>query len=139
MLASFALPGAQNTQSLFAQPLSVDTRGLTASILYEAVINGGHIREVQGKFKLRVTELTIAPGGYVGDHHHRGPGIRQMTAGEMLYIMPDKTVTYRSGDYFFETGDISHRVMNNTTTPNKHLLFEILPVDVSGPSLIPAK
>jgi quercetin dioxygenase-like cupin family protein len=122
--------------ALNSQGSKVDSKGLTASILYEAVITGGHISEVRGKFKLRITELTIAPGGYVGDHNHLGPGIRQMTAGEMQYIMPDKTVTYRAGDYFFETGDVSHRVVNQSGIANKHLLFEILPVDVTGPSLI---
>jgi quercetin dioxygenase-like cupin family protein len=122
-----------------SQAVKVDTKGLTASILYEAVINGGHIPEVRGRFKLRITELVIAPGGYVGDHNHLGPGIRQMTEGEMEYIMPEKTVVYRSGDYFFETGDVSHRVLNNTDRPSKHVLFEILPVDVAGPSLIPPR
>jgi len=115
---------------------TVDTKGLTARILFEAPISGGHIPEVRGRFKLRMTELSIAAGGYVGDHNHLGPGIRQMTEGEMDYIMPERTVTYRTGDYFFETGDISHRVLNNTNRPSKHLLFEILPVDVKGPSLI---
>jgi hypothetical protein len=32
----------------------------------------------------------------VGDHNHLGPGIRRMTVGEMEYILPDKTVTYRA-------------------------------------------
>lgn len=134
-LAALAFPGdAVRAQ---ARPAGrVDTKGLTASILYEAAITGGHVPEVRGKFKLRITELTIAPDGYVGDHNHLGPGIRQVTAGEMDYIMPDRTVVYRTGDYFFETGDVSHRVLNNTGQPSTHLLFEILPVDVKGPSLI---
>jgi hypothetical protein len=54
----------------------------------------------------------------------------------MEYIMPHKTTTYRAGDFFFETGDISHRVLNRTAAPNTHVLFEILPVDLKGPSLI---
>ena len=130
---------APSAQAPASQGLKVDTKGVTASILYEAVIAGGHIPEVRGKFKLRITELVIAPGGYVGDHNHLGPGIRQMTEGQMQYIMPDKTVVYRLGDYFFETGDVSHRVLNNSDKPNRHLLFEILPVDVAGPSLIPPR
>jgi len=121
------------------QVLRVDTKGVTASILYEAVIAGGHIPEVRSKFKLRITEIVVAPGGYVGEHNHMGPGIRQMTEGEMEYIMPDKTMVYRPGDYFFEAGDVSHRVLNKTQQPCKHLLFEILPADVAGPSLIPSR
>jgi hypothetical protein len=59
-----------------------------------------------------------------------------MTVGEMEYILPDKTVTYRTGDYFFETGDVSHRVLNKTNAVCTHLLFEILPASLSGASLI---
>jgi len=119
-----------------AETLKVDTKGVTARILYESPISGGHLAELNGKYKMRITEISIAASGYVGDHNHLGPGIRQMTAGEMEYIMPHMTTTYRAGDYFFETGDISHRVINKTGVPNTHLLFEILPVDLKGPSLI---
>lgn len=118
------------------EPLKVDTRGVKTKILYEAPINGGHLPELNGKYKMRITEITIAPGGRVGDHNHLGPGIRQMTVGEMEYILPDKTVIYRAGDFFFEAGDVSHRVNNKTSGPNTHLLFEILPIDLKGPSLI---
>ena len=75
----------------------------------------------------------------MGAHNHLGPGIRQMTVGEMEYILPDKTVTHRPGDFFFETGDISHRVINKSNEVCKHLLFEILPVDLPGASLIVPK
>jgi quercetin dioxygenase-like cupin family protein len=119
-----------------AESLNVDTKGSTGKILYEAAINGGHIPELVGKYKLRVTEITIAPGGYVGDHNHLGPGIRQMTEGEMEYILPNETLTYRPGDFFFETGDVSHRVVDKSGKVSKHLLFEILPVDLTGTSLI---
>jgi quercetin dioxygenase-like cupin family protein len=116
------------------EPLKVDTKGVTASILFEAPITGGHVADLEDKYKLRVTEIAIAGGGYVGHHNHLGPGIRQMTEGEMDYIMPDETVVYRAGDFFFETGDVSHRV--ESPQPSMHLLFEILPIDVDGPSLI---
>ena len=118
------------------EPLKVDTQGVKARILYEAPITGGHLPELKGKYTMRITEITIASGGHVGEHNHLGPGIRQMTAGEMEYILPDKTVIYRTGDFFFETGDVSHRVNNQTDAPNTHLLFEILPIDVKGASLI---
>jgi quercetin dioxygenase-like cupin family protein len=118
------------------EPPKVGPQGVTAKILYEAPIDGGHLPELKGKYKMRITQITIAPGGHVGGHNHLGPGIRQMTAGEMEYILPDKTIIYRAGDFFFETGDVSHRVNNMTSEPNTHLLFEILPVDLQGASLI---
>jgi quercetin dioxygenase-like cupin family protein len=57
----------------------------------------------------------------------------------MTYVLPDKTVVYGPGDYFFESGDINHTTHNKTDAPMVHLLFEILPVDLQGSSLIPPK
>jgi quercetin dioxygenase-like cupin family protein len=135
-IVMFSLVVTLVAQANADEPLKVDTKGVTAKILYEAPVSGGHMPELKGKYKLRVTEIAIAPGGYVGAHNHLGPGIRQMTVGEMEYILPDKTVTYRAGDYFFETGDVSHRVINKSGEVCKHLLFEILPEDLTGASLI---
>ncbi|WP_346771672.1 cupin domain-containing protein [Bradyrhizobium sp. 155] len=75
----------------------------------------------------------------LGEHNHEGPGIRQVTSGYMTYVLPDKTVVYAPGDFFFESGDINHTVFNKTDTPMVHVLFEILPVNLNGPSLIPVR
>lgn len=128
-MTTFAVCLAANQETL-----KVDTEGVSAKILFEALITGGHVPELKDKYKLRVTEIVIGDGGYVGHHNHLGPGIRQMTEGEMDYIMPDKTVVYSEGDFFFETGDVSHRV--ESPKRSTHLLFEILPADVEGASLI---
>jgi hypothetical protein len=69
-----------------------------------------------------------------GDHNHVGPGIRQMTVGEMEYIMPRMTHTYKAGDYFFETGDISHRVINKSGMANA--ICPKFCTDSAGASLI---
>src|SRR5262245_52872141 len=61
-------------------PGKVETKGLTAKIKFESVLSG-YLGELNGKNKLRVTELVLEPGGYVGEHHHAGPGIRQVTSG----------------------------------------------------------
>jgi quercetin dioxygenase-like cupin family protein len=121
-----------------ASPVRVDTKGLTARIRFEEVISGP-LAEVNGRYKLRVTELTLAPGGHVGEHNHVGPGIRQVTAGHMTYVLPDRTVVYGPGEFFFESGDINHTVFNRTEAPMVHVLFEILPADLGGPSLIPVR
>src|SRR3954463_4854295 len=60
-------------------PVKVDTKGLVAKIKFEAPLEG-FLKEINGKYKLRVTELTLAPGGHVGEHNHEGPGIRQVTS-----------------------------------------------------------
>jgi hypothetical protein len=62
------------TDRLSAQE-TVETRGITSEVKIDEVIFG-HLTELNGKFKLRATELTFAPDGYVGVHHHIGPGIR---------------------------------------------------------------
>ena len=119
-------------------PVKVDTKGLVAKIKFEANI-AGFLNDLNGRYKLRVTELTLAPGGYVGEHNHVGPGIRQVTSGLMTYVLPDKTVVYGPGEFFFESGDINHTVFNKTDAPMVHLLFEVLPADLNGPSLIPVR
>jgi quercetin dioxygenase-like cupin family protein len=119
-------------------PVKVDTNGLVAKIKYEAPVDG-FLKDINGKYKLRVTELTLAPGGHVGEHNHEGPGIRQVTSGYMTYVLPDKTVIYGPGDFFFESGDINHTVFNKTDAPMVHVLFEILPANLNGASLIPVR
>ena len=135
---SAAAPRVVMAQATGTSPVKVDTKGLTPKIRFEHVISG-YLTELNGKYKLRVTELTIEPGGHVGEHNHVGPGIRLMTLGEMTYVLPDMTHTYRAGDFFFESGDINHTVYNRTDKPNQHLLFEVLPADLKGPSLMPVK
>ena len=126
------------TNAMGQEPVKVDTRGLVAKIKFESVL-AGFLTELNDKYKLRVTELTLDSGGYVGEHNHVGPGIRLVTAGQMTYILPDKTVIYGPGEFFFESGDVNHTVYNKTDMPMVHLLFEILPMDLKGPSLMPVK
>ena len=131
-------PATAAAQTPGATPGKVDTKGLTAKIKYESPL-AGYLTDLNGKYKLRVTELVLEPGGYVGEHHHAGPGIRQVTSGDMTYVMPDMTHVYGPGDFFFESGDITHTAQNKTDAPMVHVLFEILPVDLKGPSIMPAK
>lgn len=105
-------------------PVKVDTKGLVAKIKFEAPLEG-FLTELNGKYKLRITELALDPGGYVGEHNHLGPGIRQVTSGQMTYVLPDKTVVYGPGEFFFELGDVNHTVFNKTDAPMVHVLFEI--------------
>jgi quercetin dioxygenase-like cupin family protein len=137
LIALIALPSEATAQA-GGSPVRVDTKGLVAKIKFEAPLSGS-LSEINGKYKLRVTELTLDPGGHVGEHNHVGPGIRQVTSGYMTYVLPDKTVVYGPGDFFFESGDINHTVFNKTDAPMVHVLFEILPSDLNGPSLIPVK
>ena len=97
----------------------------------------GYLSDLNGRFRLRVTEVTYDPSGYIGPHHHVGPGIRCVTAGELTYVQPDKNTVYRAGDCFFESGDVTHTAHNATDKPVVLLNFQILPADWSGGSAIP--
>src|SRR5262245_18035861 len=72
-----ARPRSATAQTPGPTPGKVDTKGLTAKIKYESPL-AGYLTDLNGKYKLRVTELVLEPGGYVGEHHHAGPGIRQV-------------------------------------------------------------
>jgi quercetin dioxygenase-like cupin family protein len=117
---------------------NVEARGITSEPKLEEVVFG-HLAEINGKFKLRATEVTFAPGGYLGVHHHVGPGIRYVLSGEVTFIEGGQTTIYKTGDYFFETGNLAHTAQNNTTLPLRILFVEILPKDWSAPTVIPPK
>ena len=117
---------------------NVEARGITSEIKLEEVVFG-HLAEINDKFKLRATEVTFAPGAYLGVHHHVGPGIRYVLSGEVAFTEGGQTTVYKTGDYFFETGNLAHTAQNNTTLPLRILFFEVLPKDWSGPTVIPPK
>lgn len=99
----------------------------------------GHLRELSGKYQLRVTEITIDPEGYMKPHHHLGPGVRCIVSGELTYVFRGATTIYRAGDCFTETGDESHEARNAGPAPvvlhNSELLPASLPENKT--SLIP--
>jgi quercetin dioxygenase-like cupin family protein len=118
--------------SASAQPVGqVDRKGIESKTKLEAVLSG-YLTELNGKYKLRVSELTFQPGGYVGEHHHLAPGMRVVTSGELTFIQPDKTTIYKTGDTFYESGDVTHVAKNLGGVPLTILSFELVPVDLKG-------
>jgi quercetin dioxygenase-like cupin family protein len=122
---------------LAAQP-NVEMRGITSTIKLEEVVYG-HLAEINGKFKLRATEVAFAPDAYLGVHHHVGPGIRYVLSGEVTFTEGGQTTIYKAGDYFFETGNVAHTAQNKTNLPLRILFVEILPKDWGAPTVIPPK
>ena len=114
----------------------VEARGITSVIKLEEV-TFGHLTELNGKFKMRATEFTFAPGAYLGVHHHIGPGIRYILSGELTFNEGGLVTVYKAGDYYFETGNIAHTAENKTDQPLRILIVEILPKDWTGPAVIP--
>ena len=114
----------------------VAKQGQHSALKLEHVV-AGHLSELNGRYKLRVTEVTYDPAGFIGEHHHAGPGIRCVTAGELTYVQSEKTTLYRSGECFFESGDVTHTAFNRTDKPTVLLNFEVLPADWAEGSAIP--
>jgi quercetin dioxygenase-like cupin family protein len=134
VLVAGIVMGTLGSRMLNAQPaVSPQSNGLHSTIKFEQAISG-HLTDINGKYKLRIGEVTFDPGGYVAEHQHRGPGIRFLTAGEVTSLENGKTTVYKTGDYFFESGDVSNAVSNKGTVPATFLQFEILPADLKGSS-----
>lgn len=104
----------------------VDLKGFHAKIKAD-LADLGHLSELNGKYRIRVTEVTMDPGGYMHAHHHLGPGIRCMVSGEMKYEIGGKTTIYKAGDCFTETGAMTHESSNVGSAPVVLLNFELLP------------
>jgi quercetin dioxygenase-like cupin family protein len=90
---------------------NVEARGITSVIKLEEVIFG-HLVELNGKFKLRATEVTFAPEAYLGVHHHAGPGIRYVLSGEVTFTEGGQGRSIRLGIIFLkrETSHIPLRI-----------------------------
>jgi len=126
------------TNSIAQEAGKVERKGTAAKVKHEEVVSG-YLAGLNGKYKLRVSENTFEPGGYVGDHHHAGPGIRVITAGEFTLVEAGKTRILKAGDTFYEAGDSSVALQNKGKVPAVILNFEILAVDWKGSSNIPVK
>ena len=118
----------------------MEARGITSSIKLEEVVYGHmDMAEINGKFKMRATEVTFAPGAYLGVHHHVGPGVRYVLSGELTFTEGGNVTIYRAGDYFFETGSLAHTAENKSDLPLRILFVELLPRDWTGPTVIPPR
>ena len=126
------------TSSAAQETHVVDRKDVDSKVIHEAVVSG-YLTELNGKYKLRVTETTYKPGGYTGEHNHVGPGIRVMTAGELTLVEAGATRIYRAGDSFYESGDVTNASYNKGNVPFVVLQCEILPVDWKGGSGVPPK
>jgi len=116
----------------------VEVRGVTTEVKIEEV-TFGHLSELNGKFKLRASELTFAPGAFIGAHHHIGPGIRYIISGELTFIEGGQSTIYKAGEYYYETGNLAHTAENKTNLPLRILVMEIIPKNWSGPAMIPPR
>jgi quercetin dioxygenase-like cupin family protein len=116
----------------------VDRKGITSTIKLDQIMTG-YLTELNGKYKLRLTQSMYEPGGYVGDHQHLGPGIRCLVYGERTDVSQGKTTVHKAGDCWYTPGDVTNSASNRSDSPARVLNFEILPADLEGPSVIPPR
>jgi quercetin dioxygenase-like cupin family protein len=115
---------------------TVETKGLTKKLLYDELL-AGPLTEINGKYRMWVTEFTIAPGGYVGPHLHAAPGFRCLIAGEVTNIEADgKTTIYHPGECYWEAGDKIHTPYNKGERMVLGLQFELVPASFTGSGTI---
>ncbi|HTL89606.1 MAG TPA: cupin domain-containing protein [Leptolyngbya sp.] len=93
--------------------------------------------QLTGKYKMRLGESIFQPNGYVGKHHHSGPGIRYVTMGEITSVSAGKPAVYKAGESFYDSGEVVHELYNRTNGTVRVLNFEMLPSDWKGSSTIP--
>jgi len=125
-LASFVLTA--NAQERNGE---IERNGLYADLKIEQVITG-NLTELNGKHRLRVADVTYEPGGFVGNHHHAGPGLRCVYEGTLTYVQQGATNHYGPGDCFYESGNVDHHAQNEGTGPVRLFKFQILPKDWTG-------
>ena len=126
------------TNSVAQDAWKLERKNFDSKIKLEAAVSG-YLADLNGKYKLRVTEVTLGPGGYVGEHHHAAPGMRVVTAGELTFVQAAKTTIYKAGDIFYESGNVTHSAHNKGNVPVVLLITEIIPVDWKGGTAIQPK
>ncbi len=137
ILIPLALALALSPPAAARQAGSVETNGQHGVVKGEHLV-ARHLAELNGRCKLRVTEVACDPGGSIGAHHHAGPGIRCVTPGERTCLRPDRTTVYHPGGCLFESGVVSPTAWKRTGEPGVLLNLELLPADWTGSPAIPA-
>ena len=118
---------------------AVDSKGVSTKVKFEELVSG-YLTDLNGKYKLRATEVNYVPGAFVGPHHHSGPGIRYVVSGQVTFVQAGKATIYKAGDFFYESGNVVHTAQNKTKAPVRLIFFEVLPADwAGGSSFIPSK
>ncbi len=113
----------------------VERDGIHADLKAEHIVTG-NLAELNGKYKLRVAAVTYELGGFIGNHHHAGPGLRCVTSGTLTYTQEGETSNFGPGDCFYESGNADHHARNNGDEPVELLNFQVLPSEWEGSSAI---
>ena len=111
--------------ALGQHPAPTDYKGVKESVL-AAIDLAKEIDGVENR-ELRVSRATVAPGGHIGLHSHRGdPTIVYVLAGILTDHQDNGTTEeFRSGQVFAEFGPRLHWVENTGPTPVTFIVANI--------------
>jgi len=126
------------TNSVAQEAWKLERKNFDSKVKLEAVVTG-YLADLNGKYRLRISEVTFQPGGFVGEHHHAAPGMRYVAAGELTFLSGGKTTIYKAGDTFYESGNVTHTAQNKGKDPVVLIITEIIPVDWKGGTAIQPK
>lgn len=138
LVASALLSASLMVAQQMSQGPTVEMKGVKAQKKHEATL-AGFFTPINGKLKMRATEIEIAPQGSIGDHLHVGPGIRYLVEGDLTLVDADtgREQQLRAGDYFDESGDRDVRAQNRGAVPVKIVVVELVPGDLQGSAMVP--
>jgi quercetin dioxygenase-like cupin family protein len=116
-LAAFGAAMFAAGLALGTQQAPTDWRGIKAQVLAKITL-AGEIADVKHR-DLRLSRVSIAPGGHVPVHSHQGdPTIVYVLSGVLTNRHMDGTVRqYRAGEVFAEFGPRRHWIENAGTEP----------------------
>jgi hypothetical protein len=114
----------------------VEVRGVTSVIKVDEVIFS-HLTELNGKFKLRNSHLPRTPTSECITMLVPGSGM--LFPANLHSPRGGKETVYTAGDYYFETGNLTHTAQNKTKLPLRVLAVEIIPKDWTAPTVIAPK
>jgi hypothetical protein len=124
---AFAVCGVAAAAAVASPPFQFFATNLVgeAELTERVHINSDRVKfKTKGPVDVRVQEVTVAPGGRSGWHHHPGMVIVAVQTGAVTVVDADcNTTTYGvgspNGSAFVESGDQPGEVRNATDQPAK--------------------
>jgi quercetin dioxygenase-like cupin family protein len=87
----------------------------------------------RGKWNMKATMVTMAPGGEIPPHIHKGPGLRYVVEGEITINWKEgKSETFKAGSTYFEGAGENHpagtfSAKNNGKSTSRVVVIELDP------------
>ena len=106
-----------------------DTSGIESAVLGSIALDG-EFEGLEG-YVLRAREVTLAPGGQVAVHRHDSrPGVAYVLQGEAVeYRQGQDPAIHRVGSTAFEDSDVTHWWRNESDSPARVLVVDIVHAD----------